>query len=198
MPGGGAAAAGGGAGRDGYICGAAATPRPALGIMCAEPGPPTPRTGPASPWGALMGATAIPRPAALPTPGPPTALAILRRSSWGGGPSTDMDTTVSPRTSTSPSVRFSSRSSVRQHTGTAQALGCCPGTQCARLGTRTCLALDQHLSELLAVAQDQIHVLVKGHELANKLATVLYGHSHPIVDEGLWNKWMGKERLGRK
>ena len=111
MPGGGAP--GGAAGRCWYICGAAETSRPPLGIICAAPGPPTPRTGPASPCGACVGgAMAIPRPAALPTPGPPSAPATgFRRSSCGGGPSTDIEMTVSPRTSTNPSVRFSSRSS---------------------------------------------------------------------------------------
>ena len=109
---GGAPAAGGAGGRCGYIWGAADTPLPALGIICAAPGPPTPRTGPASPTGAAVGAIAMPRPAAFPDPGPPAAPATaFRRSSWGGGPSTDMETTVSPRTSTRPSARFSSRSS---------------------------------------------------------------------------------------
>ena len=110
------AAAGGasGIGRGAYICGAAETPRP-LCIICAELGPPTPRTGPESPCGAFCGAMPIPRPAAWPDPGPPLAPATaLRRSSWGGGPSTDMETTVSPRTSTNPSVRFSSRSSAQR------------------------------------------------------------------------------------
>mmetsp|Transcript_42999 Transcript_42999/g.138175 ORF Transcript_42999/g.138175 Transcript_42999/m.138175 type:complete len:227 (+) Transcript_42999:471-1151(+) len=108
MPGGGMPG-GAPAGR-GYICGAAVAA--VCGCIAPIAGPPMPRTGPARPAGAVCGAIAMPRPAAFATPGPPSAPATgLRRSSWGGGPSTDMDTTVSPRTSTRPSVRFSSRSS---------------------------------------------------------------------------------------
>jgi len=55
---------------------------------------------------------AIPRAIARPTPGPPGTLgATLPLFSSMGGPSTDNDTTVSPRNKTSPSVRFSSLSS---------------------------------------------------------------------------------------
>uniref|UniRef100_A0A2K6T743 Elastin n=1 Tax=Saimiri boliviensis boliviensis TaxID=39432 RepID=A0A2K6T743_SAIBB len=69
-------------------------------------GPPTPRTGPASPAGAWgMGTPAgIPLPAALPIPGPPAAPA-------SGGPSTVIETRFSPRSSTRPRTRFSSLSS---------------------------------------------------------------------------------------
>eukprot|EP00962_Isochrysis_galbana_P012424 scaffold3515_cov94-Isochrysis_galbana.AAC.1 len=110
MPGGGPPPPGGGAGRPGYIWGAELSD--CCGIICPIPGPPTPRTGPARPAGAVCGAMAIPRPAAFATPGPPSAPATgLRRSSCGGGPSTDMETTASPRMRTRPSVRFSSRSS---------------------------------------------------------------------------------------
>lgn len=54
-----------------------------------------------------------PRPAALPTPGPPAAPASGTRAmpvSLGGGPSTVMETKFSPRSSTRPKTRFSSRS----------------------------------------------------------------------------------------
>ncbi|KAL0914374.1 hypothetical protein M5K25_014718 [Dendrobium thyrsiflorum] len=78
-------------------------------------GPPMPRTGPASPGCAWMsGAVGMPRPAALPIPGPARAEAVdafARDSSGGGGPSTVMDTTSSPRSRTRPRVRRSSRSS---------------------------------------------------------------------------------------
>ena len=101
---------GGAAGRPWYICGAALIDW--FGCIAPIAGPPMPRTGPASPAGAVIGASAIPRPAALATPGPPSAPATgLRLSSCGGGPSTDMETTVSPRIKIRPSVRFSSRSS---------------------------------------------------------------------------------------
>mmetsp|Transcript_17631 Transcript_17631/g.46075 ORF Transcript_17631/g.46075 Transcript_17631/m.46075 type:complete len:254 (+) Transcript_17631:573-1334(+) len=80
------------------------------GAMRPAAGPPTPRTGPASPAGACpRGAAGSPRPAAFPTPGPPGI--SLPSVSGGGGPSTDSETTISPRTSIKPSVRFSSRSS---------------------------------------------------------------------------------------
>ena len=120
IPGGGMPGGGPPGGGPPYICGCAATPRPALGSIDAAPGPPTPRTGPDRPAGALIGPPmAIPRPAALPEPGPPAApTTARRRSSCGGGPSTDMETTVSPRMSTRPSVRFSSRSSFLPLTAT--------------------------------------------------------------------------------
>lgn len=93
---------------------AAAAPRP-WGVMTCCEGPPTPRTGPASPAGAWgIGAPAgTPLPAALPTPGPPATPAKGTRAmpvSLGGGPSTVMETRFSPRRSTRPSTRFSSRS----------------------------------------------------------------------------------------
>lgn len=47
----------------------------------------------------------------------------------------------------------------------------------------TFLALDRDLTELFTVAQDQVHVLVKGHELAHKHAAVLDGDAHTVVDE---------------
>uniref|UniRef100_A0A8C9QWB4 Uncharacterized protein n=1 Tax=Scleropages formosus TaxID=113540 RepID=A0A8C9QWB4_SCLFO len=81
-------------------------------------GPPTPRTGPARPAGAWgIGAPAgTPLPAARPTPGPPatptrgTRTQPRELTSFGGGPSTVIDTRFSPLTSTRPSTRFSSRS----------------------------------------------------------------------------------------
>jgi hypothetical protein len=69
-------------------------PLPGGGIMP----PPAPTMG-----------TAMPLPAALPTPGPPGARRSL--GSGGGGPSTLRDTTESPRRSTRPNTRFSSFSS---------------------------------------------------------------------------------------
>uniref|UniRef100_A0A7M4EMJ4 Uncharacterized protein n=1 Tax=Crocodylus porosus TaxID=8502 RepID=A0A7M4EMJ4_CROPO len=132
LPGGGAPLlmGGGGPPRPGVYCvgapamlavaaaaAAATVPRPWGHLTCWD-GPPTPRTGPASPAGAWgIGAPAgTPRPAALPTPGPPAAPARGTRAipwlltSFGGGPSTVMDTRFSPRSSTSPRTRFSSRS----------------------------------------------------------------------------------------
>jgi len=86
------------------------------GIIVLGAGPPRPRTGPpASPvggagTGSAEGGRTIPRPAARASPGPlpPAALGF---SSIGGGPSTDRETTHSPRIKTKPRVRFSSRSS---------------------------------------------------------------------------------------
>lgn len=105
MPGGGAM---------GRICGGAATwpPRP-RGAICANPGPPTPRTGPWSPAGTAETFAGIPRPAARPTPGPEALPGRGTRGSpcsGGGGPSTVNETIFSPRSSTKPSTRFSSRS----------------------------------------------------------------------------------------
>lgn len=93
---------------------AATVPRP-WGVITCWDGPPTPLTGPANPAGACgMGAPAgTPLPAALPTPGPPAAPARGTRAipvSFGGGPSTVMDTRFSPRSNTRPRTRFSSRS----------------------------------------------------------------------------------------
>jgi hypothetical protein len=85
------------------------------GCIMPGAGPPTPRTGPASPGAAWsIGPVANPRPAARPTPGPasapPAAAALARDSSGGGGPSTVTETTSSPRSRRRPSVRRSSRS----------------------------------------------------------------------------------------
>lgn len=93
---------------------AATVPLP-WGVITCWDGPPTPRTGPANPAGAWgMGTPAgTPLPAARPTPGPPAAPASGTRAmpvSFGGGPSTVMETKFSPRSSTRPSTRFSSRS----------------------------------------------------------------------------------------
>uniref|UniRef100_A0A2I3TRU0 Uncharacterized protein n=3 Tax=Homininae TaxID=207598 RepID=A0A2I3TRU0_PANTR len=84
---------------------AAATVVPFPQLLTCWDGPPTPRTGPASPAGAWgMGTPAgIPLPAALPIPGPPAAPAR--------GPSTVIETRFSPRSSTRPRTRFSSLSS---------------------------------------------------------------------------------------
>lgn len=125
IPGGAPRPMGGGAPRPGGYCvgapailapaaAAATVPLPWGVITCCE-GPPTPLTGPARPAGAwAMGAPAgTPRPAALPTPGPPATPASGTRAipvSFGGGPSTVMETRFSPLSSTSPSTRFSSRS----------------------------------------------------------------------------------------
>jgi len=62
-------------------------------------GPPTPRTGPASPGAAWSsGPVGTPRPTAWPTPGParasPAVAALARDSSGGGRPSTVMEMTV--------------------------------------------------------------------------------------------------------
>ena len=86
-----------------------------LGCMTPMPGPPTPRTGPARPTGACpIIAAGMPLPADLPTPGPPvapTADVLSLASVVGGGPSTVMDTTSSPRRMTRPSTLLSSLSS---------------------------------------------------------------------------------------
>ena len=78
-----------------------------------KPGPPTPAAGPCSPIPA-------PRPAGLEIPGPaciavgapaapPGALVpSLAAGSEGGGPSTEHETMVAPRTMASPNMRFSS------------------------------------------------------------------------------------------
>ena len=57
-----------------------------------------------------IGATGIPLPAALATPGPPGA--SLSPSSGGGGPSIVILTTESPLNTINPKLRFSSFSSV--------------------------------------------------------------------------------------
>uniref|UniRef100_A0A8V5GPU6 Uncharacterized protein n=1 Tax=Melopsittacus undulatus TaxID=13146 RepID=A0A8V5GPU6_MELUD len=86
-------------------------------------GPPTPLTGPANPAGACgMGAPAgTPLPAALPTPGPPAASVLILLTSFGGGPSTVMDTRFSPRSNTRPRTRFSSRSGCLEFLGLSRA-----------------------------------------------------------------------------
>uniref|UniRef100_A0A8C9M4H8 Uncharacterized protein n=1 Tax=Panthera tigris altaica TaxID=74533 RepID=A0A8C9M4H8_PANTA len=91
-----------------------ALPQP---LTCCD-GPPTPRTGPASPAGACgIGTPAgIPLPAALPIPGPPAAPA-------SGGPSTVMETRFSPRSSTRPRTRFSSLSACFEFFGLGMGLG---------------------------------------------------------------------------
>lgn len=90
--------------------------REICGCIIPGAGPPTPRTGPASPGCACTrGAAGTPRPAARPTPGPETAEAaadLARDSSGGGGPSTVMEMTSSPRRRTRPRVRRSSRSAL--------------------------------------------------------------------------------------
>jgi len=103
-----------------YDTGGACTcgvPRPP-GCIIWGAGPPIPRTAPLSPNGAafigafipLVGGKAIPLPAGIPLPGP-AARSLMRVSSAGGGPSTDRETTHSPRTRTKPSGLFSSLSS---------------------------------------------------------------------------------------
>uniref|UniRef100_A0A8C3PK18 Uncharacterized protein n=1 Tax=Calidris pygmaea TaxID=425635 RepID=A0A8C3PK18_9CHAR len=133
MPGGGGAPllmGGGGPPRPVAAAAAAATR-----LTCWD-GPPTPLTGPANPAGACgMGAPAgTPLPAALPTPGPPAAPASGTRmslsfllasapillTSFGGGPSTVMDTRFSPRSNTRPRTRFSSRSGCFEFLGLSQ------------------------------------------------------------------------------
>uniref|UniRef100_A0A2K5HTP1 Uncharacterized protein n=1 Tax=Colobus angolensis palliatus TaxID=336983 RepID=A0A2K5HTP1_COLAP len=91
---------------------AAATVVPFPQPLTCWDGPPTPRTGPASPAGACgMGTPAgIPLPAALPIPGPPAAPA-------SGGPSTVIETRFSPRSSTRPRTRFSSLSACLEFFG---------------------------------------------------------------------------------
>jgi len=84
-----------------------------LTIICPGPAPPTPATGPAKPGAAApIEAAGTPRPAGAPRPTPPAAAAeTVLLSANGGGPSTDSDTTFSPRISTRSSARFSSLSS---------------------------------------------------------------------------------------
>ena len=55
----------------------------------------------------------------------------------------------------------------------------------ARILLRTLFALPGHLAELFAVAEDEVHVLIEGHELADKHAAVLDGDAHAIVDQRL-------------
>ncbi len=98
------------------------------GIIDCEGGAPMPRATPGSPGcppiapiaiapigggkaPPAMGSGTVPRPAALPTPGPPFSAACSERGFGGGGASADMETTLSPRSRTNPSMRFSSRSS---------------------------------------------------------------------------------------
>jgi hypothetical protein len=38
------------------------------------------------------------------------------------------------------------------------------------------------LAELFGIADDQVHVLVKGHELTDHFSTVLNGHTNAVVD----------------
>uniref|UniRef100_A0A672ZLR8 Uncharacterized protein n=1 Tax=Sphaeramia orbicularis TaxID=375764 RepID=A0A672ZLR8_9TELE len=124
LPGGGAPRPiGGGAPRPGgYWVGAPAMLAPAAAaseaitvVTCCE-GPPTPLTAPAG----------TPRPAARPTPGPPATPASGTRAipvstpllnattttltSFGGGPSTVIETRFSPLSRTRPRTLFSSRS----------------------------------------------------------------------------------------
>ena len=87
---------------------------PGGGAIAAGAGPPTPRTGPASPAGAAVadGAAATiaaPRPAARATPGPAPAAATFRAAA--GGRITCSDTTFAPLTSTRPNALLSSRKS---------------------------------------------------------------------------------------
>lgn len=100
---------------------AATLPRLCGVITCCD-GPPTPLTGPAKPAGACgIGAPAgTPLPAALPTPGPPAAPAkgtLAIPVSFGGGPSTVMDTRFSPRNKTNPNTLFSSLSGCLEFLG---------------------------------------------------------------------------------
>jgi hypothetical protein len=83
----------------------AGAPRPLPGPL--KPGGAIPRPGPPL----TEGGTATPLPDGIPLPGPPVAVSFSRVSSAGGGPSTEREITVSPRTNTSPSGRFSSLSS---------------------------------------------------------------------------------------
>jgi len=71
-------------------------------------GPPIPLTCPVKPLDPV-GAIGNPLPTALAVPGPPGV--IPKPSSGGGGPSTVMDTTASPRNIINPKALFSSLSS---------------------------------------------------------------------------------------
>eukprot|EP00442_Polarella_glacialis_P050356 CAMPEP_0115118658 /NCGR_PEP_ID=MMETSP0227-20121206/44628_1 /TAXON_ID=89957 /ORGANISM="Polarella glacialis, Strain CCMP 1383" /LENGTH=160 /DNA_ID=CAMNT_0002519981 /DNA_START=81 /DNA_END=563 /DNA_ORIENTATION=- len=83
---------------------------PVFGCIWMAAGPPTPRTGPASPAGAeLSGAAGMPRPATCPRPGPGWMSAFFGPE--GGGASAMSDTMVSPRSTTKPRVLFTSFSS---------------------------------------------------------------------------------------
>uniref|UniRef100_A0A2K6SK31 Uncharacterized protein n=1 Tax=Saimiri boliviensis boliviensis TaxID=39432 RepID=A0A2K6SK31_SAIBB len=119
LPGGGVALPTGGGGvprPGGYCVGAPAM----LAVAATAAAATVPLPWPANPAGAWgIGTPAgTPRPAALPTPGPPaapasgtraiSALPYIFLTSLGGGPSTVMDTRFSPRSSTRPKTRFSS------------------------------------------------------------------------------------------
>jgi len=41
----------------------------------------------------------------------------------------------------------------------------------------------RELAELLAVAEDEVHVAIEGHEFPHELSSVLDRHAHPVVDE---------------
>jgi hypothetical protein len=45
------------------------------------------------------------------------------------------------------------------------------------------LGLAGNLSELFRIANDQVHVFIKRHELANNDTTVLDGNPHPVIDK---------------
>lgn len=78
-----------------------------------NPGPPTPAAGPCNP-APLPAGLAIPCPACIAAGAPPDCAppASLAAGSEGGRPSTEHETTFAPRTIASPSMRFSSVSTV--------------------------------------------------------------------------------------
>uniref|UniRef100_A0A3P9PMH7 Uncharacterized protein n=1 Tax=Poecilia reticulata TaxID=8081 RepID=A0A3P9PMH7_POERE len=118
-PGGGAARAmGGGAPRPGGYCvGAPAmlAPAAAAATVPLPCGPPTPRTGPASPAGRSQV-----RGQRSPSHGGTQQDAL---TSLGGGPSTVMETRFSPRSRTRPRTRFSSRSGCFEFFGLQERTG---------------------------------------------------------------------------
>ena len=111
----------------------------------------------------------IPRPAGTPLPGP-ASRPVLSSPSTGGGPSTVTDTIVSPRRMTRPSVRFCCT------VGAASSAGAVLAFLPLHVSISWSLRLigmiwqgksrrkraDTHLdcSELFALGQDKVHVLV--------------------------------------
>jgi len=59
----------------------------------------------------------------------------------------------------------------------------------------TCALFGFDGAELFAVAQDQVHVLVEGHERADQPATILHGDLHAVIDEVQHLTTLGERHL---
>lgn len=128
----------------------------------------------------------MPLPAGAALPGPGMRLAVGSSLDAGGGPSTEMETTVSPLKMTKPNVRLTS-------TGPSSSSLCVRQRQ-IRLGSvcRECtedapLSLGLLLadrSELFAFCKNKVHVLVVSEHLAGERAAIIEVGSEAIVEQG--------------